>query len=131
MQLNKNAFLYPILLLCLESYRYCGLLFNARDSPLTDTTGARCDEGNQGKVFFLAGVAGPVAATTERTCTISHKQAILFPIINAACTIGDVCATTNPVTSINQLKKEVSGFVDQAGSISATLDGKPISIKGA
>jgi hypothetical protein len=105
--------------------------FNAQDSPLTDTTGARCDEGNQGKVFFLAGVAAPAGSTAERTCTVSHKQAILFPIINAACTIGDVCATNDPVTSINQLKKEVSGFVSQASGISATLDGQPISLKGA
>lgn len=92
--------------------------FSSEDSPLTDLTGERCDEGNQGKVFFLAGIAGPTASSgdpVERTCnvTISHKQAILIPILNAACLLTTPCATQNaPVNDMKELQNELSAIID-------------------
>ena len=54
----------------------------AKDSPPADRTGERCQAGDMGDVFFLAGsFVGPVV----RKCTISEGQEILFPIITSSC----------------------------------------------
>ena len=58
--------------------------FNSDQSPLSDATGERCDKGDVGKVFYLAGTAGLSSGTAERNCTVSSKQAILFPVANAS-----------------------------------------------
>jgi hypothetical protein len=58
------------------------------DNPLLDTTGAECQQGDMGDVFFLVGtfsVSGGSAGSAERECTISEGQDILIPIINAVC----------------------------------------------
>jgi hypothetical protein len=52
------------------------------DNPLLDTTGAECQQGDMGDVFFLVGTFG---GSVERECTISEGQDILIPIINAVC----------------------------------------------
>jgi hypothetical protein len=52
------------------------------DNPLLDTTGAECQQGDMGDVFFLVGTFG---GSAERECTISEGQDILIPIINAVC----------------------------------------------
>lgn len=49
------------------------------ESPIADETGERCDDGQSGKVWYLAGTfGGPV----ERSCTISHKKHVFFPLVN-------------------------------------------------
>jgi hypothetical protein len=104
--------------------------FNTAQSPLSDTTGERCDKGDVGKVFYLAGTAGLSSGTAERKCTISSKQAILFPVANAACLIGHPCLSPK-VTDINQLKQEVSHFVDLVKFREASLDGQSIDLSHA
>jgi hypothetical protein len=54
------------------------------DNPLLDTTGAKCQQGDMGDVFFLVGTFG-ASGSAERKCTISEGQDILFPIINSVC----------------------------------------------
>jgi hypothetical protein len=104
--------------------------FNKAESPLSDSTGERCDKGNLGKVFFLAGTAGLDSGSAVRNCTISSKQAILFPVGNAACIIGHPCLS--PVVSdIKQLKKEVSHFIDLLKNAEASLDGHSIDLSHA
>lgn len=54
-------------------------------SPLHDEDGQFCQIGqihkaHKGDVLFLAG--GPGGHSTHRECTISHRQAILIPILN-------------------------------------------------
>lgn len=110
--------------------------FPRDESPLTDATGERCDKGLQGKNFFLAGVAGPIAdpAHTERTCStpIDHKEIISFPVLNAACLLGDICEHPGePVTDIKELKRQVSEQVDAVGTVQAEIDGKSIDLKNA
>lgn len=48
-------------------------------SPILDETGEFCDEGQSGKVWYLAGTfGGPV----ERTCTIPKRKHLYFPLVN-------------------------------------------------
>ena len=53
----------------------------ADKSPLLDTTGANCGQGQSGLVWYLAGSwVGPVS----RNCTIPAGKHLVFPIVNAA-----------------------------------------------
>jgi hypothetical protein len=101
--------------------------FNSKESPLSDSTGARCDKGDLGRVFFLAGTAGLSSGTAVRDCTISSKQAILFPVANAACILGHPC-TFSTVTNLQQLKDEVIRTADLIKNTEASLDGHSIDI---
>jgi hypothetical protein len=49
-------------------------------NPLFDLTGERCAEGQQGKVWFLAG--NLTGGTIERACTIPTGTALFFPVLN-------------------------------------------------
>lgn len=50
-------------------------------NPIQDQTGAYCDKGQSGKVWFLAGSEGLTGV--ERKCTIPAGKAIFFPIISS------------------------------------------------
>ena len=52
------------------------------ESPLRDTSGAHCDAGQQGKVWFLAGGFG--SSLIRRRCTIPAGKYIFFPVISMA-----------------------------------------------
>src|SRR6476620_6679086 len=106
--------------------------FPTDKSPLSDTTGERCDKGDVGKIFFLAGTAGPISSTQTRDCTISHSDAILVPIANAACIVSHVCATDKPVTDIKELKKQVASqanlVVLAESKATITIDGQNVNL---
>ena len=114
--------------------------FPTETNPLADATGARCAEGDQGKVFFLAGIAGPIAALgkVERTCpdAISKDQAILVPIANATCLLNVQkpipCFFPNqPVTDFKTLQKQVKQSVDAVKKKTLELDGEAIDVANA
>jgi hypothetical protein len=53
--------------------------------PLFDTTGKDCDEGQEGKVWFLGGIITVGSASAEgvvRKCTVPNGKALFFPILN-------------------------------------------------
>lgn len=108
--------------------------FPSDESPLTDLTGSRCEKGDQGKVFFLAGIAGPTASSgnpVERTCNvpISQKQAILIPILNAACLITTPCAFPDePVKDIKEGQRQLKLLVDAVGHVEAVVDDSQIDV---
>jgi len=56
------------------------------DSPLFDTTGAKCRVGQRGPVWFLASTLGfgDLENQTVRQCDVPAGKAIFFPVINAA-----------------------------------------------
>jgi len=58
-------------------------------NPVLDLTGARCAEGQTGRVWFLAGSFG--SDPVERTCSVPTGTALLIPLINAfsGATPGD------------------------------------------
>jgi hypothetical protein len=57
----------------------------AADSPVLDTDGAKCRVGQQGPVWFLAGILGGGDANTPliRACEMPPGKAIFFPVINS------------------------------------------------
>ena len=102
--------------------------FSSKESPLTDLKGTRCDKGDLGNVFFLAGIAGPTASSgdpVKRVCNvpISRNQLILIPILNAACLLKTPCANPNePVNDIKKMQNELKGLVDAVGRTKAVVD---------
>jgi hypothetical protein len=57
------------------------LAIPASTHPVLDETGENCEQGQGGKVWFLAGAF----VVEERDCTVPVGKAILFPVINAEC----------------------------------------------
>ena len=53
--------------------------FPLETNPLIDTTGELADQGQSGRVWFLAGNIG---GTAVRECTVPPGKLIFFPIIN-------------------------------------------------
>jgi hypothetical protein len=51
-------------------------------NPLNDPTGAVCNEGQSGPVFFLVGALGSGVAHRPR-CTVPRGRALFFPLVNA------------------------------------------------
>jgi hypothetical protein len=54
-------------------------------SPLTDTTGQFCRQGQRGDVWFLAGNFGgqPVSPINRSSCTIPGGKDLFFPLVNS------------------------------------------------
>lgn len=52
-------------------------------NPAFDDTGAQCQTGQSGPVFFLAGTGNPAPIT--RTCTVPTETPLFFPLITAEC----------------------------------------------
>jgi hypothetical protein len=53
-------------------------------SPLLDTTGAHCNQGQAGDTFFLAGTTGAAGLSVTRACSIPANKVVLIPIVNEA-----------------------------------------------
>lgn len=87
-------------------------------NPLLDETGEFCDEGQHGKVWFLAGNFGGV---TERTCHVPHGKALFFPIINAAFWVPEDGATEEAV------RAGANAVIDGAADLEVTIDGRPLT----
>jgi hypothetical protein len=86
-------------------------------SPLVDSTGKNCDQKQSGPVWFLAGTTG---GTAERTCTIPHGKAILFPGFNVECSFAE-----NPdVKTDSGLSACAKSQLDIARNVVASIDGQ-------
>lgn len=93
--------------------------------PITDMTGAACDQGQYGGVWFLAGTSGGEA---ERECTIPADTALFFPLMNG-WVIPDPETVDEP--------DELAGFLNWAAGyfaggrahtceLTLLIDGEPI-----
>lgn len=58
--------------------------FERSESPVADTSGALCDRGQRGPVWFLAGTYETVRTT--RSCHVPHEKFVFFPLINYVVT---------------------------------------------
>lgn len=54
--------------------------FDRDESPVADTTGENCTNGQSGAVWFLAGTYG--TKRTVRTCHVPAGKTLFFPLIN-------------------------------------------------
>lgn len=95
----------------------------ANENPVADDTGKNCNKGDLGKLFFLAGTTG---GSAERDCTISHLQAVLFPVINNECSLLEGNGPT-----IKDLKKCNNDIVGKVSHVEASLDGTNIDLSHA
>lgn len=96
----------------------------AADNPLLDETGAKCDVGQGGPVFFLVGVFN-VSGTATRTCTIPAGKALFFPILNYECD-NLVTPPVNPNEwNLRTCAAEVADLID-VDSLKVTVDGKKV-----
>lgn len=88
-------------------------------NPVTDTTGEHCDEGQSGKVWFLAGTFGGGAV---RHCTVPSGKAILVPLLNFSAD-NFVCVDPDTSLSFDELAALAHGFMDLAANLSLEVDG--------
>ena len=103
----------------------------ASASPLRDSTGAHCADGQAGPVFFLAGTQTP--APVERTCTVQGPKALFFPLINAVdfhTPAGDFPDTNTTPALVYQ--EFLGNTLDRSGDLSAaglhaSVDGRAIA----
>ena len=97
-------------------------------NPMTQTGVVDASQGQQGKVWFLAGING-ASGTVERTVTIPQGTSLFFPIINNLWInlpeLGD-----NPWSEDQEefARGVIAQAVDTATDITCTIDGK--SVKG-
>jgi hypothetical protein len=88
-------------------------------SPADDNTGARCPQGQNGPVWFLA---GSLTGKADRTCTIPAGKAILFPILNSECSYAEF----PKLKTESDLRKCAVSEVNQVTHVEATVDGVPL-----
>lgn len=97
--------------------------FPGDTSPVTDSTGERCDEGQSGKVWFLAGTTG---GRQTRTCAIRADSYTFFPLLNVICPVAeDGVASATAQCEESLTNAEVSASVNST----AILD-PPFVISG-
>jgi hypothetical protein len=95
----------------------------ASTNPMLDNTGAFCDVGQKGPVWFLAGILG--GGTADRTCTVPTGSYILFPIANAFWINSALDDPNNTETNYRQFANDTLP-PSIGGELDATLDGNPI-----
>jgi hypothetical protein len=101
----------------------------AADSPVLDTTGAMCRVGQQGPVWFLAGILGGGEANTPlvRTCEIPPGKAIFFPVLNSfyAAFLNDP-----PETRTEEFIREATATgcdIETIRNLSVKVDGRAVA----
>ncbi|MGE5139445.1 MAG: hypothetical protein ACM3JD_08300 [Rudaea sp.] len=96
----------------------------AETNPLFDPTGANCEEGQSGPVWFLAGTAG---GATTRHCTIPAGKAIFFPVINVNVDYpcpGDPWPVDNQAALTAGLRDFARFIINGTTGLYAKVDGR-------
>ncbi len=86
-------------------------------NPLTDDSGAHCAEGQDAKVWYLAGVAN--GGTATRSCTVPTGTALFFPIVNTFLAGADE-------GTVEEMRARNAAFIDSIATMSVTIDGQPV-----
>jgi hypothetical protein len=94
--------------------------FKRSESPVADRSGARCQAGQSGNVWFLAGTYG--TARTIRTCTIPAGKYLYFPLINYVVSPSYAGSLT-----CEAAKDTAHEMTDDVSSLVLALDGQRIS----
>jgi hypothetical protein len=99
-------------------------------NPVLDTTGTYATAGQENgigpanKYFFLTGLFAPGGKVT-RTVTVPEGKALFFPIFNSELDNAFDPPTNN---SVPQLKAIAKDQIDAATELTATLNGKAVTI---
>jgi len=97
----------------------------ASTNPMLDDTGAFCHLGQQGPVWFLAGVWLGKSELVTRSCTVPRGKHILFSIANSFWINS---AQDNPNNTETDYRQFANDFLPPSigGELVATLDKNPI-----
>ena len=94
------------------------LSFERGNSPLSDLSGAKCSMGQEGSIWYLAGVFGSDPA--QRTCHVPEGRTLFFPIINYIFLPRD--GAGNCADSLRWAREAT----DSPQALFAELDGEPV-----
>ncbi len=97
----------------------------ASTNPLFDQTGARCTQGQSGKVFFLAGLTAYGGAVT-RECAVPAGRALFFPLLNGV----DVHVEGLDQMNAQQLRAELLGWEGLPSELHVSVDGVAVTDLG-
>jgi hypothetical protein len=91
----------------------------ADTNPFNDTTGAQCQLGQWGAVFFLVGSGPPVK---RNKCEVPADRGLFFPIVNIICAVPEDGLTPEKISDV------CSSIIDTVDpkSLSLTIDGKNV-----
>src|SRR5262245_46180977 len=99
------------------------LSFPFGQDPASDSTGALCQVGQRGGIWFLYGTwGGPIGSpTVERECAIPAGKLLFFPVFN----YFNLAATYNDGSSdsVRFLRDQLAGVVALTDVLEVTLDG--------
>ncbi len=90
----------------------------ASSNPLADPTGAHCNDGQSGPVFFLAGTTGGLSVRDD--CVVPAGKYILFPVINVISAVPEDGATAAEIVNL------ASWYMSHTDTVEATVDGMEI-----
>ncbi len=94
----------------------------ASASPLVDETGASCERGQAGRVWFLAGSL--TSSPVTRECTVPNGTMLFVPIVNYVYCAFD---SDPPEQQTSEYVREQVAFVrDAASGLALTVDGRPV-----
>jgi len=93
----------------------------ANKSPLLDTTGANCAQGQSGSVWYLAGALSDQPVT--RACTLPFGKHIVFPIVNAAW-LG--FASDPPEQKTEAFIRAQVEYIKDSTDLEVEIDGVPV-----
>ena len=69
----------------------------ADKNPFNDTTGAQCQLGQWGAVFFLVGSGPPVK---RNKCEVPAGRGLFFPIVNIICAVPEDGLTPEKISDV-------------------------------
>jgi hypothetical protein len=92
--------------------------FQYSESPIADRTGDRCDAGQSGSVWFLAGALGSVPV--RRRCTVPVGTHLFFPIVNFSVTADSAAA------DCDQLTRRAKDSTDQANALALIVNDREV-----
>jgi hypothetical protein len=99
------------------------------DNPLLDTTGAKCQVGQSGHVFFLVGTILGTTNGVTRSCVVPAGKFLFFPLVNLEDNIAEETASNlvgQPITAARMatlLNCLVAGGTTPFGSPFSTCEG--------
>jgi hypothetical protein len=93
--------------------------FSYEDSPIADRTGELCAAGQQGPVWFLAGVYG--SSPVLRSCVVPAGKFLFFPIVNFV-----VSSNPRGPSSCQSVVATAKEMTDYADDLTLIVDGEEV-----